>query len=73
MSAPLDFHPLHNNVLDFLDVPLETAGGYAVKVVKRTRGGGFDVQVGAQRYEDVSNLEASGILNQFGTRRSVPA
>jgi len=65
---PINFHPMAQNVLDYVGrTDLVTGNGRPVRIAKRMSGGGFDVTIGDQRYQDVSNLEACGLLWQHET------
>ena len=60
------FHPLQNNVLDFVGKELKTLDGKNVIVSRCGRGVGFIVKVnGKQELKTDCNLTVSGYLNKL--------
>lgn len=72
MFQEINFHPMRNNILDFVGrQDLRTISGKSVIISRCVRGVGFIVKVDNQvSLESDCNLTVSGYLNKLRTGKS---
>jgi hypothetical protein len=58
---PINFSPYATNVLDCLDYVLFTPDG--IRVIVQQYGSGFNIRIGDSQFENLSNIDASSVLN----------